>query len=65
MVSVLNEKLKGGSLVLGSEVGWRWVREVERATGCGRMEATLIICARNESCGKRVTLNVNRERGSV
>jgi len=32
-------KLKGGSLVPGSEVGWRWVWEVERATGYGRMEA--------------------------
>ena len=36
MVSVLKKKLKGGSLVPGSEVGWRWVREVERG---GRMEA--------------------------
>ena len=35
MVSVMKEELRGGSLVPGSEVGWRWVREVERATGCG------------------------------
>lgn len=39
MVSVMKEELRVGSLVPGSEVGWRWVREVERATGCGRMGA--------------------------
>ena len=68
MVSVMKEELRGGSLVPGSEVGWRWVRESKERRGVedgGEREATLIICARNESCGKRVTLNVNRERRSV
>ena len=60
MVSVLKEKLKSGSLVPESEVGKP--KERRGVGDGGEREATLIICARNESCGKRVTLNVNRRR---
>ena len=46
-------------------VGFGKSKERRGVEDGGEREATLIICARNESCGKRVTLNVNRERRSV
>lgn len=35
MVSVLKEKLKGESLVPGSEVGWRWFGKSKERRGVG------------------------------
>ena len=46
-------------------VGFGKSKERRGVEDGGEREATLIICARNESCGKRVTLDVNRERRSV
>ena len=42
-------------------VGFGKSKERRGVEDGGEREATLIICARNESCGKRVTLDVNRE----